>query len=235
MSSTLKLVKTGVEGLDDRLGGGIPDRSLVLVMGESGSGYDLLVEQVLYNKAREGGQSVYFTVERPPDEIKEDMALFELDVTPLEQSGNWVFIDSYTPRLERSAVTETISSIVRFFIPSLKNENTYSAIDSLSYLLLIYDLRKVVDLVDVLKRRVRSVGGVHFLLIGRERHDPGAIATVSNLVDGVLDLIYYEHPGREVERLLKIQKMRRVFYDTRFLPIRISKKGVSVETIVRVL
>lgn len=234
-SSKLKLVSTGIDGLDDRLGGGIPDCSIVLILGEPGSGYDLFVQQVLYNKAKEGGRSIYFTVERPPEEVKEDMRIFGLEVDDVERSGNWVFIDSYTPRLEHPSVTETMSILIRSFIPSIDSEKTYTVIDSLSYLLLVYDLRRVVELVDALKRKVKKIGGVHFLLVGRERHDPAALATLSHIVDGVLDFICYESPAREFERMLRIRKMRQVIHDTRFLPVRITKRGISIETIIRVL
>ena len=51
----MKLVKTWIEGLDEVLGGGLPDKSVILLMGEPGSGYDILGQQILHQHALKEG------------------------------------------------------------------------------------------------------------------------------------------------------------------------------------
>ena len=52
----MKLVKTWIKGLDEMLMGGLPDKSVVLMVGDPGSGYDLLAQQILYQHALKGGR-----------------------------------------------------------------------------------------------------------------------------------------------------------------------------------
>mgnify|MGYP003477261414 CR=1 FL=1 len=59
-------VSTGVPGLDEVLGGGIPERSITVVSGEPGSGKTVLALQMLFHAARRGKRSLYFTTLSEP-------------------------------------------------------------------------------------------------------------------------------------------------------------------------
>lgn len=67
-----ELVKTGVEGLDSILNGGIVKNAAVLISGNPGTGKSILGLQYLYNgvdKYDEGG--IYLTFEEAEDDIRE--------------------------------------------------------------------------------------------------------------------------------------------------------------------
>src|SRR5512135_3621646 len=53
---------TGVPGLDQVLGGGIPEYSFNLVAGEPGTGKTTLVQQILFANATPARPALYFTV-----------------------------------------------------------------------------------------------------------------------------------------------------------------------------
>lgn len=55
-------LSTGVPGLDEVLGGGVPEYSFNLIAGEPGSGKTTLAHQILFNCATAEKKAVYFTV-----------------------------------------------------------------------------------------------------------------------------------------------------------------------------
>jgi circadian clock protein KaiC len=82
------LVKTGVEGLDDILSGGLLRGSIVLVEGAPGTGKTTLGVQFIYRGAtecEEPGLIVLFEVS--PDTVVRDAALFGWDLPELERQG----------------------------------------------------------------------------------------------------------------------------------------------------
>src|SRR5512143_957780 len=62
----LERVSSGVPGLDEVLGGGIPARSITVVSGEPGAGKTVLALQMLFHAAREGKRSLSFTTLSEP-------------------------------------------------------------------------------------------------------------------------------------------------------------------------
>lgn len=58
----LPLLKTGVPGLDEVLGGGLPEYSLNLIGGPPGSGKTTLAHQIMFANATSERPAVYFTV-----------------------------------------------------------------------------------------------------------------------------------------------------------------------------
>ena len=228
-----KLTKTGIEGLDEQLGGGLPEKSLILLLGEPGSGIDVFAQQVLFSKASKGEKVIYFTAERAPADIEEEMRLFGWDLEKAKADGSWAFIDAYTPRHARTTARVGAITILRTdLIPKIE-EGAYSTLDSISHLLLMFDLRDVVDTIELLTIRAREKGGLHFILMGRGMHDPKTVSTMTHIVDGVFEFLSRER-ARELERLIRIRKMRRAVYGIHLLPFRITERGIVVETAIRI-
>ncbi len=226
-------IKTRIQGLDEPLGGGIPARSLILILGDPGSGFDLFSQQILYNKAKEGEKAVYLTIERAPFEIEEGMALFGWDLAGLKREQKWIFVDAYNLRLKHVNKAEIISMFYTDFIQQIKFV-THTALDSLSYLLLNFDLRVVIDIVELLKVQVKSQGGIHFMLMVKGMHEPNVISTMEQMADGVFEFTTRESVGGTQEKIIAIQKMQRAIIPKRILSLRTSEKGLAVEAFDRV-
>jgi circadian clock protein KaiC len=62
----LERVSTGVPGLDEVLGGGLPERSIVVLAGEPGAGKTVLALQTIFHAARQGKRALYFTTLSEP-------------------------------------------------------------------------------------------------------------------------------------------------------------------------
>src|SRR4051812_12882195 len=79
---------TGIEGLDNILGGGLPRNRLYLVQGDPGVGKTTLALQFLLRGIREGEAGLYITLSETKEELElvarshhwdiDQLALFEL-------------------------------------------------------------------------------------------------------------------------------------------------------------
>lgn len=65
----MERVKTGVEGLDSIIGGGIPKSSITLVSGPPGSGKSIFCFQFLYEGIKEGEKCLFLTLDKKVDGI----------------------------------------------------------------------------------------------------------------------------------------------------------------------
>jgi circadian clock protein KaiC len=81
-------VKTGIEGLDEVLLGGIPTGNVILLQGAKGTGKTLLGMEYIYRgitEYREPGMIVVF--ETSPDKLVRDAALFGWELEEMQQSN----------------------------------------------------------------------------------------------------------------------------------------------------
>ena len=60
--ATIKRLKTGIEGLDELLGGGLPEFSFNLIAGAPGCGKTTLAHQMMFTLATPESPAIYFTV-----------------------------------------------------------------------------------------------------------------------------------------------------------------------------
>src|ERR1035437_8155763 len=59
---TLQKIPTGVRGLDDILGGGIPEFSFNIIAGSPGSGKTTMVHQIVFANATAKNPALFFTI-----------------------------------------------------------------------------------------------------------------------------------------------------------------------------
>ena len=220
----MKLVKTWVEGLDEMLGGGLPDKTVILMTGEPGSGYDVLGQQILYQHALNGDQVACFTTIRSSDALREDFEIFGWDIVSLEKTDQWVFVDVHTPGALQ---------ILREEIHSRIEKGCWTLVDSLSYLLQTQKVDSVLKMVELLLETARKHGGIHFLLLVQGMQDPQTETTLQHLVDGVIEFTAQEVAGG-IDRRIRMKKMRKTIYTPRLIPFRITERGIVIETAVRI-
>jgi KaiC/GvpD/RAD55 family RecA-like ATPase len=220
----LKLLRLWVEGLDEILEGGLPDKSVVLMIGDPGSGYDVLAQQIMYQHVVHDEKVGYISTSRSPDNIREDLATFGWDIRPFEESSRWVFHQATGPNVIQN-LTERIPSII--------SNNHWTIMDSLSYLILTQKYYSVVQMVELLLDCAGKYGGIHFLLLTQKMHGTETETTMQHLVDGVLEFSAQETAGG-IDRRIRIKKMRRAVYEPRLIPINITERGITIETAVRI-
>lgn len=235
----VELVKTGLEGFDETFGG-LPDKTVLALLGGTGTGAELFAQQFMFNAARRGSKVVYATIEKPPSDVREELQSVGANLKPLESTNppRWNFIDAFSPRRSRTVGGVgplTGSNLLNTIKESLTESggNHYTAIDSLSYLLLRYDILDVMDLVESLIHAARKEGGVHLLVTNPNMHDTKIVHTILHIVDGALEFIRDEN-GQEFDWRIEIRKMKREAHKMGILPFRLTERGIVFETTKRV-
>ena len=224
LENVMKPVKTRIMQLDEILGGGLPDKSVILMLGEPGSGNDTLAQQIMYHHALKEGKVTYFTTFRSPDALTEDFETFGWTVSPLKKAVHWTFIDVHA--------SKTLQ-ILQKEIPMRLKEGCWTIIDSLSYLLLTQEYKPVLNTIELLLDNTRKHGGIHLLLLTRGMHDPRTEITMQHLADGVIEITAHKVSGG-IDRRIRIKKMRKAVYAPRLIPFSITKNGIVIETAVRI-
>ena len=220
----MKLLRLWIAGLDEMLRGGLPDKNVVLMTGEPGSGYDILTQQMMCQHALHGGKVAYFLTSRSPDMLKEDLATFGWNLTPLVEQGAW--------GLHQIPAANTIQFLTKK-IPETVSDGNWVIIDSLSYLILTQDYRAVIKTVELLVDCAQKHGGIHFLLLTKTMHDIETETTMQHLVDGVIEFSAQE-TNVGIDRRIRVKKMRRAIYESRLIPFNITDHGITIETAVRI-
>jgi len=248
--SAVRMLKTEIKGLDEVIEGGFPDGSIILLLGNPGTGIETFAQQILYLRALRAGKVAYFTIERSPRDVKEDMAVFGWDLGQLEESETWDFVDAYTSRLVgyykrmgdkqllEAGIGSSVSepgalSTLRDELTKRVDEKRWTVIDTLSHLLIMHDVKDIVDALGVFAMGVRDNGGLHFLIMIKGMHDSRTITTMSHLADGVIEFQTKERAG-VIVGAMRIMKMRRNLGSLKLIPYAVTDRGITVETAVRI-
>jgi circadian clock protein KaiC len=131
-------VKTGIQGLDKALGGGIPEGNLVLLSGGAGTGKSTLAMQYIVNGARMFGESgLFISTEQSEEELSKAASQFGWDLVDL-QNKNLIKI-VYFKVLGEDHFIRRIGEIVKDFQPK---RVVIDSMTTLSDSLLMAELQK---------------------------------------------------------------------------------------------
>ncbi|MEM4649999.1 MAG: ATPase domain-containing protein, partial [Candidatus Bathyarchaeia archaeon] len=121
-------VKTGVDELDEIIEGGFPKRSLILLVGEPGTGKTVFCMQFLVKGCELGESCIYVSFNESKDTLIENLSRhLNVDLNKFESEGKLKILDFAAMKEEAiSIILETILSEVK----SLKAERL--VIDSFS-------------------------------------------------------------------------------------------------------
>ena len=236
-----KTQSSGIPGFDVTIGGGIPDGSLILLLGEPGSSYEIFALQMLYNQAKAGKKVFYVSVDKPPSEVDLEMMTFKWNIDTYKSIGSWSYIDAYGAKFSTDDSSPVIAwdkgllNLLRTkFIKNVaKSAQPFTIIDTVSHLLLDYDTDQVRELIEnLITNVVRKVGGVHLVLMVKGMHDPKTEVLFSHIADGVIDF-YLRERSDQLQRTFRVRKMRKAIYDTRLYPVNLETDGLQIETAQR--
>lgn len=226
---------TGIETLDKMIGG-IPNGSVIILTGELGSGFDIFAQQVLYTSASTGNcNALYATVDRPPDEIENEVAGRGWNISGLMADKKWEFLDAYTVRMNiRKGVTGAKYLRDMFSgIPSLIKVGTWSTVDTLTYLVEGMEYKEVEEVLDQLMLAAREKGGLHFLMLVEGLQDKRLVTSIAHTADGLFNFSL-DPQQTEAYGTIRIIKLRKSPQVTRLIPYRLTEKGIAIETVTRI-
>jgi len=224
---------TGVPGLDELIGGGIPRGHVVLIMGGPGSGKTILCSQFLYNGAAQYGErGLFVTLDEPREDIQAEMRPFGWDFERLEAEEKFAFLDAspFGMRSSRSFKPITARSLgdeIRRLAKKIRVDRI--AIDPVAALLFHYpDVAERRNAILQLIESVRSTGATCLLTLelraaGLERE----VQVEEYLAHGVLILRTLKS-GSNLVRAVQVEKMRGTHIDLQPRPYIIGSDGIEV-------
>ena len=225
--SDIPRLDLGIHGLDQMILGGVPRRSLMVVMGAAGTGKTTFGLQFLQHGIENGEKGVYITLEEsadaveqaavekgwPFDEYVADEQLAIVDLDPIEMANSLTSIRSDLPRLIEEFDAERL------------------VLDSVSLLEMMYSDQakrrtEVFDFTKALKR-----AGITTMLTS-EVSDSDAYTSkhgiIEYLTDAVFVLQYVRSEFQETRLGVEIQKIRNANHSRETKPYEITGEGISV-------
>ena len=226
--SAIPRIDLGIEGLDDMIQGGIPQRSLLVSIGEAGTGKTTFGLQFI-NHALENGESAVFIALEETHERVVDTA--EDKGWPFQEyidEGRLAVVD-----LDPIEMANSLTSI-RDELPGLVQEFGASrlVLDSVSLLEMMYSdqasrRNEIFDFTNSLKQ----AGVTTFLTSEASEGDPyhSRFGIIEYLTDAVFVLRYIRPEDfRETRLAVEIQKIRDANHSRELKPYEITNDGISV-------
>ena len=222
---SLGVASTGVKGLDDLLGGGLPRGSVVLAAGNPGAGKTTFAVQFLLEGARRGERGAYLGLNEPLWKLRRSMDLLGLPLGEAIDDGLVYAVDAMSVA-DASALEGVLEGFVE---EAMRRGAERVVVDSISALLQLLSPEQARA---ALSSLVHSLRDVTVLLIedlpyGADRVGYGVEEFV---VDGVLVFRVLREQGL-LRRVVEIRKMRGAPLSYAEIPFTIRRgRGIVVFT-----
>ncbi|AOW80986.1 circadian clock protein, KaiC [Halodesulfurarchaeum formicicum] len=221
-------INVGIEGLDAMIQEGVPDRSLMAVIGGAGTGKTTFALQFLQEALRNDGKAVFITLEENRERILRsasqkgwdfeaavaDGSLAVLDLDPVDMANSLTSIRSELPRLVGDFEADRL------------------VLDSVSLLEMMYDDQatrrtEIYDFANALKR-----AGVT-TLVTSEASEETAYASRFGIIEYLTDAVFvlqYVRPEdfQETRLAVEIQKIRDANHARESKPYELTSGGIEV-------
>lgn len=225
VASFTERASTGIAGLDEMLGGGLPRSSSTVVQGATGTGKTLLGLHFLLEGARRGEPGVHFTLEETANQLRGIARALGWDLLELERRG--LLTLSYASPVELS--TDAYLDRARRLLEQVKAKR--AVLDSLTSMELgVSSQRRFKELVYSMTKHFRALGVTFNMnmeiteLLGSTQLSGHGISFAA---DNLIQLKYVEQDGR-LDRGISVLKARGVRHATEVRKMSIEDRGIEV-------
>jgi KaiC/GvpD/RAD55 family RecA-like ATPase len=235
----MRLFNTGIISLDSQLGGGFPSGKLILILEEPGTGGEIFTFHISIEGIKKGEKVLYVTTDYPEREVLESLKLY----FNFESDENFEILDLFTPRttslLEEGDVRSFIKSMRRDYLSEIKhrlNKEEYDRviINNLTYFLMNYSFEEVNSFIGDLNLLAKVKDCLIILLMTKDMFDKKIETAIKHQSDGVIELTLKEVEN-EIQRRLKVIKLERYVVPKNILRYELTDKGISMESLMRVM
>lgn len=222
---------TGIAGLDEALGGGLPRGRTTLVVGSTGAGKTILALQALAEGVRAGEPGILVTFEESPTDLLANMSAFTWAPSG-RRSTRLAFMDGREVRSAfRNGSFDLVGLLAAVEYRCRRLKARRIAFDGLDVLLDMIDdpavmKREVYRLADWLAEHELTA----IITARRESEEeglPSRYAFLPFLTDCVIGL-QHRVVGRTAVRELRVVKCRGVAHSSNEMPLVVSSSGIEV-------
>lgn len=218
-------IKTGIEGLDDMLNGGIPKGHSVAVIGAFGTGKTTFAMQFIWEGLINGEKCIFLSLEEDEDSVVESANRFGWDYS--NYLGSQLQLLKLDPEDAKSSVERLESDI-----PELIKEfgATRIAVDSISLITMMYDsIDEKRKIVFKLAKSIKESGATAIFTAEVDPKNPKVSrdGIVEYVVDGVILLSFLEEHN-VIKLTIRVLKMRRTQHSREVKLYEISEGGINV-------
>lgn len=198
----LKLISTGNDELDKKMGGGIPLKTLTLVEGQPDSGKSVLTQQMVWGSLRKGCTAVIITTENTVKSLVFQMQSLNLDITDyLLLSKLWIY------PLDTKKTRRSLASGLLPLLTSCANKGIdLAVIDSLTYYLTHASIEEVLSFFEECK--ALSAKGMGIVCVAHSyAFEEQVMVRLGSMCDAHLRL-RIETMGSKMVKILEVAKVR---------------------------
>lgn len=199
---TSKIISSGNDELDKKMGGGIPLRSLTLVEGQSDSGKSVLTQQMVWGSLKNGLSAMVFTTENTMKSLVTQMQSLNLDILDYLLLSRLRIYPIDTKKTRRS-----LSSGLMPLLASCTAKGVdLAVIDSITYYVTHASIEEVLSFFEDCK--ILCSQGVSILIVAHSyAFDENVMVRLGSMCDAHLRL-RMETMGSRMLKILEVSKVR---------------------------
>lgn len=190
-------INTGLDQLDNDLEGGLPQGSIIVIMGDKKTGAEQLADYIMLEGLKNDESGVFMALEKAPSKFKENAEYYDWAFDKHERRDKLMFVDGYSwqsgePETEHylTGLTDLNQISMKFIraVHDLKGDPSRSAVNSSSALLEYMNAASAKKLIKVLGAKSAKKSGVLLVTLQKSLHDKQERAQIKDAADGVIRL-----------------------------------------------
>ncbi|MEM2726684.1 MAG: RAD55 family ATPase [Archaeoglobaceae archaeon] len=227
----MKTYRTGIVPFDVQLEGGIPGGTVLLILEEPGAGGDVFSYHFAVEGANSGENVIYVATDDYEKDVKRFLSVYfdnYKEFPILSFRGQQI---SDTKTYLRKTVYDFLGRVKTI----IRNEKfNRVVINNLAFFFSKYSYEDVISLIESLSDTSKENDSICVLLMTKgmleERHE----TAIKHFCDGVIELGLRELEN-EIQRRLKFIKLEGVVVPRVIMRYEVTKKGIRMESMMRVL
>ncbi|MGQ9552148.1 MAG: RAD55 family ATPase [Candidatus Bathycorpusculaceae bacterium] len=204
---------------------GFPKGSNISVIGPPGVGKTIFCENLASSFLNNGGSCLYVTLDRAPEDIRNDFQEMGINTLEVENRKRWVFVDGFSWLIGKSKEDYFIENLANLTELSIRiSSAAYNfthpilmILDSVSPLTVYNPEHVVVKFLQLLLARIKSWKGIGVYVIQEGVHTSEFCNTIGYLVDGIFDMKMEEEKER-ITRYFRIRSLKFASHETKWIP-----------------